>query len=58
MLRMELEGAGTFDVEEGRRLVLAIEENAGLDILPKTDKILLFRAVVTQDGCQLEFTGY
>ncbi|CAA9402417.1 MAG: hypothetical protein AVDCRST_MAG55-753 [uncultured Rubrobacteraceae bacterium] len=22
---MELEGAGTFDVEEGRRLVLAIE---------------------------------
>ncbi len=39
MPRMELEGAGTFDAEEGRRLVLAIEENAGLDILPMAVKI-------------------
>jgi hypothetical protein len=30
---IEVEGAGTFDVEEGKRLVLAIEEDAGADIL-------------------------
>ena len=30
---LEVEGAGTFDVPEGKRLVLAIEEEAGLDIL-------------------------
>jgi hypothetical protein len=28
-----VEGAGTFDVEDGKRLVLAIEEDAGVDIL-------------------------
>ena len=33
MPRLEVEGAGTFDVPEGKRLVLAIEEDAGLDIL-------------------------
>ena len=33
MPRIEVEGAGTFDVEEGKRLVLAIEEDAGVDIL-------------------------
>ena len=33
MPRVEVEGAGTFDVEEGKRLVLAIEEDAGVDIL-------------------------
>jgi ferredoxin len=31
--RIEVDGAGTFDVEEGKRLVLAIEEDAGVDIL-------------------------
>jgi ferredoxin len=31
--RIEVEDAGTFDVEEGKRLVLAIEEDAGVDIL-------------------------
>jgi ferredoxin len=31
--RLEVEGVGTFDVEEGKRLVLAIEEDAGVDIL-------------------------
>ena len=31
--RIEVEGAGTFDGEEGKRLVLAIEEDAGVDIL-------------------------
>jgi len=31
--KLEVEGAGTFDVSEGKRLVLAIEEDAGVDIL-------------------------
>jgi len=30
---LEVEGYGTFDVEEDRRLVLAIEEDAGVDIM-------------------------
>ncbi len=33
MPRLEVEGRGTFDVPEGKRLVLAIEEDAGVDIL-------------------------
>lgn len=33
MPRIEVEDAGTFDVEEGKRLVLAIVEDAGVDIL-------------------------
>ena len=33
MPRLEVEDAGTFDVEDGKRLVLAIEEDAGVDIL-------------------------
>ena len=33
MPKLEVEGEGTFDVPEGKRLVLAIEEDAGLDIL-------------------------
>jgi hypothetical protein len=40
--RLEVEGAGAFDVEEGKRRVLAIEEDAGVDILhdvrPKPQK--------------------
>jgi ferredoxin len=31
--KLEVEGAGTSDVEEGKRLVLAIEEDAGVDIM-------------------------
>jgi ferredoxin len=31
--KLEVEDVGTFDVEEGKRLVLAIEEDAGVDIL-------------------------
>ncbi len=31
--KLEIEDAGTFDIEEGKRLVLAIEEDAGVDIL-------------------------
>ena len=42
MPRIEVEYAGTFDVEEGKRLVLAIED-AGVDILyddgPKPQKL-------------------
>jgi ferredoxin len=30
---LEVEGVGTFEVPEGKRLVLAIEEDAGVDIL-------------------------
>ena len=30
---LEVEGAGTFDVPEDKRLVLAIEEDAGVDIM-------------------------
>jgi ferredoxin len=31
--RLEVEGVGDFDVPDGKRLVLAIEEDAGVDIL-------------------------
>jgi ferredoxin len=31
--KLEVEGYGTFDVPEGKRLVKAIEEDAGVDIL-------------------------
>ena len=31
--KIEVEDTGTFDVDEGKRLVLAIEEDAGVDIL-------------------------
>jgi len=45
MPRLEVEGAGTFDVEDGKRLVLAIEEGAGVDILhdvdPKPQKTMI-----------------
>ena len=33
MPKLEVEGVGTFDIPEGKRLVLAIEEDAGVDIL-------------------------
>ena len=33
MPNLEVEGVGTFDVQEGKRLVLAIEEDASVDIL-------------------------
>ncbi len=33
MPRLEVEDVGTFDVPENKRLVLAIEEDAGVDIL-------------------------
>lgn len=33
MPKLEVEGVGTLDVPQGKRLVLAIEEDAGVDIL-------------------------
>jgi len=33
MPKLEVEGVGTFDVEAGKRMVLAIEEDAGVDIM-------------------------
>jgi ferredoxin len=33
MPELEVEGAGTFDVEDGKRMVLAIEEDAKVDIM-------------------------
>jgi ferredoxin len=33
MPKLQVEGAGTFEVEEGKRLVLAIEEDAGVEIM-------------------------
>lgn len=33
MPRLEVEGVGEFDVADGKRLVLAIEQDAGVDIL-------------------------
>jgi ferredoxin len=33
MPKLEVEGAGTFDVEDGKRMVLAIEEDAKVDIM-------------------------
>jgi ferredoxin len=33
MPQLKVEGVGTFDVREGKRLVLAIEEDAGVDIM-------------------------
>ena len=35
---MEVEGAGTYDVEEDKRLVLAIEEDAGVDIMHSCER--------------------
>jgi ferredoxin len=33
MSRLTVDGFGTFDVEDGKRLVLAVEQDAGVDIL-------------------------
>jgi ferredoxin len=33
MAKLEVEGVGTFDVPEDKRLVLAIEEDAGVGIM-------------------------
>lgn len=33
MAKLEIEGEGVFEIEDGRRLVLAIEQDAGVDIM-------------------------
>ena len=33
MPRVDVDGVGAFEVEEGKRLILAIEEDAGVDIM-------------------------
>ncbi|HEV8045285.1 MAG TPA: 2Fe-2S iron-sulfur cluster-binding protein [Rubrobacter sp.] len=49
MPRIEVEGAGTLDVEEGKRLVLATEEDAGVDILHR------FGAFARCTTCRIEY---
>ena len=46
VLKLEVEGVGTFEVEDGKRLVLAIEEDAGVDII-KVKELLGHRHVTT-----------
>ena len=59
MPRIEIEDAGTFEVEEGKRLVLTIEEDAGVDILhdvgpePQRGSAFRFGAVIIEQGSQL-----
>jgi len=59
MPRLDVEGAEKFDGEEDKRLVLAIEEDAGADILhdvgPEPQKVseFRFRAVITEEGSQV-----
>ncbi len=54
-----VEDAGTFEVEKGKRLVLTMEGEAGVDILrdggPQPQKASEFRlgAVITKEGSQL-----
>ncbi len=49
MPKLEVEGVGTFDVQEGKRLVLAIKEDAGVDIMHRCGSY----AVCTT--CQIEY---
>ena len=51
MPRIEVEDASTFDVEEGKRLVLAIEEDAGVDILHDVGPKPQNRQRVALQGC-------
>jgi hypothetical protein len=50
MPKVEVEGAGAFDVQEGKRLVLAIEEDAGVDILHRVSTKLQNGSAATQRG--------
>ena len=45
--KLEIENAGTFEVEEGKRLVLAIEEDAGVDILHRIGPKLQNKVLAT-----------
>ena len=45
--KLEIENAGAFEVEEGKRLVLAIEEDAGVDILHRIGPKLQNKVLAT-----------
>ncbi len=49
MPKLEIESVRTFDVEEGKRLVLAIEEDAGVDIMHRCG------SYATCTTCQIEY---
>jgi ferredoxin len=51
MPKLEVEGVGEFDVEEGKRLVLAIEEDAEVDILHRCG------AYAKCTTCRIEYLG-
>jgi hypothetical protein len=51
MPRLEVEGVGAFDVEEGKRLILAIEEDAGVNILHDVGSQLQKQQRVSLQGC-------
>ncbi len=50
MPSLEVEGMGMLDMEEGKRLVLAIEEDAGVDILHDVGPQLQERKRVSLQG--------
>jgi hypothetical protein len=50
MPKLEVEDVGTFDVQEGKRLVLAIEEDAGVDILHGVGSKLQSGSAAVQTG--------
>jgi len=58
--KVEVVGVGSFEVPEGKRLVLAIEEDAGWTSCTtsvrdrKIDGGFRFRAVLSEHGTQLE----
>ena len=66
MPRLEVEGVDAFDVEDRKRLVLAIEEDAGWTsstVSVQNHKTgswrsgeVCFRALLTSDGSELELT--
>jgi ferredoxin len=49
--QLKVEGVGAVDVEEGKRLVLAIEEDAGVDILHRCG------AYAKCTTCRIEYLG-
>ncbi len=51
MSTLEVEGMGSFEVLDGKRLVLAIEEDAGVDILHRRGSYARCTA------CRVEYLG-
>ena len=66
MLRLEVEGVDAFDAEDRKRVVLAIEEDAGRTsstVSVQNHKTgswrsgeVCFRALLTSDGSEVELT--